>query len=252
MNKKFLIPAVVALSSAGTTAASDLTFVENYENVLGTSLEIKLGASSRVAADRAQLEALGEIARQSRILSSWDAKSEFSQWAQSHSVSRELSTLGLFDQWRVRTHALIRPRRPSFRLTSAARASGCPRRRAGPPRCTVRQPHWSPNVITTATHLRMRRSSSHRSRRAHHRAVAAAMRVPASTVVLNVGGTWCAARPAHYLPIQDAGGERHADPDRRPQRRWWRRAATTGAASTSPVSTTRTSSIRGPACRPAT
>src|SRR5690349_2852461 len=95
MNKKFVVPAVVALASAGTTtAATNLSFVSNYENILGTSLEIKLGATSRTAADRAQLEALREISRQSKILSSWDATSEFSKWAQSHDtpvrVSHEL------------------------------------------------------------------------------------------------------------------------------------------------------------------
>ena len=82
MNKRFVVPAIVALSSTGSTAAADLFFNSNYEHVLGTSLALKLGASDRVAADRAQLAVLSEIARHSRILSSWDSKSEFSQWAQ--------------------------------------------------------------------------------------------------------------------------------------------------------------------------
>src|SRR4249919_1742623 len=107
MNKRILVPAIVALSSAGSTAATDLFFNANYENVLGTSLALKVGASSRVAADRAQLAVLGEISRHSRILSSWDSDSEFSRWLRSQGqpvrVSPELfDVLGLFDQWRVR------------------------------------------------------------------------------------------------------------------------------------------------------
>jgi len=83
MNKKFLVPAIVAFSSAGSTAAGDQFFNSNYEHVLGTSLALKLGASNRVAADRAQLAVLSEISRHSRILSAWDPKSEFSRWMQS-------------------------------------------------------------------------------------------------------------------------------------------------------------------------
>jgi thiamine biosynthesis lipoprotein ApbE len=99
---------------ARAAAATDLTFISNYENVLGTSLELKLGASSRVAADRAHFEVLAEISRQSRLLSSWDSKSEFSQWVQSYGqpvkVSPELfDVLGLFDRWRVRTHGALDP-----------------------------------------------------------------------------------------------------------------------------------------------
>jgi thiamine biosynthesis lipoprotein ApbE len=94
MNKTFLVPAIVALSSTGSTAATDLFFNSNYEHILGTSLALKLGASSRVAADRAQLAVLSEIERHSRILSSWDSNSEFSRWVQSYEqpvrVSREL------------------------------------------------------------------------------------------------------------------------------------------------------------------
>jgi thiamine biosynthesis lipoprotein ApbE len=163
MNKKLIVPALVALSSAGTTtAATDLSFVSNYENVLGTSLEIRLGASSRTAADRAQLEALNEIWRQSRILSSWDPKSEFSQWTQSQGtpvrVSPELfDVLGLFDQWRVRTHGAIDP---SAQAIISAWTSAAARQRVptddelAVALRTVRQPHWSLNMTDrTATHL---------------------------------------------------------------------------------------------------
>ena len=57
MKLKFLVAGVLAFlafSTAGSSAFADRTFISNYENVLGTSLELKVGASSRVAADRAQ------------------------------------------------------------------------------------------------------------------------------------------------------------------------------------------------------
>src|SRR5580698_2156921 len=55
-------------------------YMSHYENVLGTSLEIKISAASpheSAAAERAILE---EISRISKILSAYDPGSEFSQW----------------------------------------------------------------------------------------------------------------------------------------------------------------------------
>jgi thiamine biosynthesis lipoprotein ApbE len=213
MNKKLFVPAIVALSSAGTTsAATDRFFVSNYENILGTSLEIKLGAASRLVADRAQLEALGEIARQTRILSSWDAQSEFSQWTRTHGtpvrVSRELfDVLNLFDQWRVRSHGALDP---SAQAVISAWTSAAARRRvptadelAAAVRAT-RQQHWSLNAADmTATHLSdtpLVLASLTKSYIIDH-AVAAAMRVPGvHSVVINVGGD-IVVRGARSEPI---------------------------------------------------
>jgi thiamine biosynthesis lipoprotein len=201
MNKKLLVPAVVALLSAGaTTAATDLSFVANYENILGTSLEIKLGASGRVAADRARVDALAEIARQSGILSSWDAKSEFSRWTQSHGtpvrVSPELfDVLGLFDRWRVRTNGALDPAAQT--ITSAWTAAAARGRVPSSDELasalrTVRQPHWSLNATDmTATHLSTAPLvlASFTKSYIIDKAVAAALRVPGvHSVVLNVGG----------------------------------------------------------------
>ena len=115
MRLKVLVYGVVAFlafSTAGSSAVADRTFVANYENVMGTSLELKVGAVSQAVAGRAEDAVLAEIARQSHILSTWDPTSEVSQWARSSGqpvhVSRELfEVLDLFDQWRVRTHGAL-------------------------------------------------------------------------------------------------------------------------------------------------
>jgi hypothetical protein len=52
----------------------------HYENVLGTSMEMKLIAASQPDADRAQAAALAEIKRLNSILSGYDPTSEFSRW----------------------------------------------------------------------------------------------------------------------------------------------------------------------------
>src|SRR6187551_3745559 len=115
MNKKLIVPALLASSGAALAAtAPDVFFNSAYDHVLGTSLGLKVGTANRVAADRAQLAALKEIDRLSRILSAWDQKSEFTRWARSagHAmrVSPELfDVLGLFDQWRARTNGAIDP-----------------------------------------------------------------------------------------------------------------------------------------------
>ena len=51
-----------------------------YENVLGTSLDLKIVAASEAAAEKAQQAALDEIDRRAKILSGDDPSSEFSQW----------------------------------------------------------------------------------------------------------------------------------------------------------------------------
>ena len=98
----------LALATAGSpaTGARERIYSFHYENVLGTSLELKVGASSLGQAQRAETAALKEIDRESKILSSWDADSEFSRWAATQGqpvrVSDDLSrVLGMYDRWRA-------------------------------------------------------------------------------------------------------------------------------------------------------
>ncbi len=84
----------------------------NYENVLGTSFELKVIASSEEAADRAEQNALDEIDRLNNILSTYSSTSEISRWLRTYQtkerISPELSeVLFLFDKWKDKTHGAL-------------------------------------------------------------------------------------------------------------------------------------------------
>src|SRR6187455_74474 len=84
------------------------TFSYHYDNILGTSLDVTLRASSEGAALIADEAIRAQIDRDAKILSSYDPSSEFSRWFQTVNVSTPVSPelftiLDLFDQWRDRT-----------------------------------------------------------------------------------------------------------------------------------------------------
>jgi thiamine biosynthesis lipoprotein ApbE len=84
----------------------------NHEQVLGTSLELKVIARSNGVAARAEAAALAEIDRQAAILSSYDATSEFSRWFSTRNVAVPVSpelfeVLSLFDAWRALTSGAL-------------------------------------------------------------------------------------------------------------------------------------------------
>jgi FAD:protein FMN transferase len=90
----------------------DQLYASHYENVLGTSFDIKVVATAEAQADEAEAAALAEIDREAKILSSWDANSEFSRWFRTQGepvrVSPELfEVLALFDKWRERTDGAL-------------------------------------------------------------------------------------------------------------------------------------------------
>jgi thiamine biosynthesis lipoprotein len=90
------------------------TYVSDYENVLGTSLQIKVSAANRDVADQAEAKALNEIDRLDQILSGYNAQSEFSRWMNGPKkatvISPELfQVLDLFDKWRKRTNGALDP-----------------------------------------------------------------------------------------------------------------------------------------------
>ena len=97
---------------SSTTSAPSRVYIFHYENVLGTSLEMKVAATSAAQSEKAEKAVLAEIDRESHILSSWDPDSEFSRWfrtmGQPVKVSPELfEVLNLFDQWRGLTHGAL-------------------------------------------------------------------------------------------------------------------------------------------------
>ena len=105
---------LLALCPGGSSTVStpDQIYTFNYENVLGTSLEMKVLAPSAAQSEKAGAAALAEIDREAKILSSWDSTSEFSRWFQTMNqpvhISPELfEVFGLFDHWRDQTHGAL-------------------------------------------------------------------------------------------------------------------------------------------------
>ena len=78
----------------------------SHENVLGSSLELKVVDLGPAAATAAETAALAEIDRLSKVLSAWDSTSEFSRWTRTHNQAVEVSpelfqVLSLYDRLRM-------------------------------------------------------------------------------------------------------------------------------------------------------
>jgi thiamine biosynthesis lipoprotein len=106
------LPALFLLAGihlfAGPAPKAGKQFVSHFENVLGTSMEIKVSAANEKVATIAEAAALNEISRLNAILSAWDPNSEFSRWTKTNhqaiKISKELfEVLSLFDNWRERS-----------------------------------------------------------------------------------------------------------------------------------------------------
>jgi thiamine biosynthesis lipoprotein len=172
----------------------------HYENVLGTSMEVTVLASSDRAGKAAAAAVLEKIDRDAKILSGYDPASEFSRWfrttGEAVPVSAELyDVLGMFDTWRDRTggaldasaeavsrvwkQAASLKRLPTDAEVAAAVA-------------LVRQPHWRLDPAThTATHLDATPvilNSFTKSYIIDRAARAALTAGPARAVVVNIGG----------------------------------------------------------------
>lgn len=112
--------ALAVCSSGGLPAGSRFRqfpkaeghYLFRYENVLGSTLEMRFYAPTEEDAFRAGAAARSEIDREAAILSAWDSASEFSLWAHTRGrpvkVSSELfEVLHLFDVWRIRTDGAL-------------------------------------------------------------------------------------------------------------------------------------------------
>ena len=106
---------LLAVGSGGRPTAARVAWrVSQFENVLGTSLELKFAVASDNEAARAEAAALAEIERLNHILSGYDRESEFNRWLSASGrptrVSPELfEVLRLFDEWRARTSGALDP-----------------------------------------------------------------------------------------------------------------------------------------------
>jgi thiamine biosynthesis lipoprotein len=200
----FLFVAVLLLTPCqdGSSAASthEQLYVFHYENVLGTSLEIKVAASSAAQSEKAESAVLAEIDRESHLLSSWDPDSEFSRWfrtmGQPVRVSPELfEVLNLFDKWRRLTQGALDASAETItrdwkraalekRIPTQAELDAAVDR--------VRKVHWQLDLANrTATHtsdVPLALNSFVKSYIAGHAAETALTASGAQGLVVNIGG----------------------------------------------------------------
>jgi thiamine biosynthesis lipoprotein len=184
--------------SPGEKGAS--LFISHFENVLGTSMELKILAGSEKGASVAEAAATKEIARLQKILSAYDAQSEFSGWLrttnESVRVSPELfEVLGLFDQWRITTGgALDASAEVITKLwkQSAAHERTPTDQELAEAVAEVKQAHWKLDPVAgTATHLSqapLMLNSFAKSYIIKHAADAAMASGKIRAIVVNIGG----------------------------------------------------------------
>ncbi len=189
---------IFAATAIAQTPAPTL-YTRHYENVLGTSLEMKLRAPSAAAEQRAEAAVLAEIDRENAILSAWQPTSEFSRWIKTRNtpvkVSPELlDVLALFDGWRQQTGGALDAsaetavrvwksaeadhRQPTAEELSAAVKS-------------MQQPHWKlDRAAGTATHLDDAPIALNSFAKSYitDRAASAGLAAGATGVSLNMGG----------------------------------------------------------------
>ncbi|MFN8000704.1 MAG: DUF2271 domain-containing protein [Acidobacteriota bacterium] len=192
---------LLAFSGSSDTSSARTTWrVAQFENVLGTSLELKFAVASDESAARAESAALAEIERLNHILSGYDRDSEFNRWlntpGQPVRVSPELfDVLNLFEQWRARTNGALDP--------AAQVVSKLWQRTATEQRtptadelqtaiATIRQPHYRLEAATqTATRLDQAPLILNSFAKSYivNRAADAAMRAAQlNGLVVNIGG----------------------------------------------------------------
>ncbi|WP_457126645.1 DUF2271 domain-containing protein [Mucilaginibacter sp. HD30] len=99
---------MLAVATKAATPPKNKLYIANFENVLGTSFEIKIKSQTDAGARKAEAAALAEIDRLNKILSGYDAGSEFSSWMRAPQKPVKVSTelyevLALFDTWHEKT-----------------------------------------------------------------------------------------------------------------------------------------------------
>lgn len=113
----------IALSLAAMAAAvpnQSGVLAAHFENILGTSLDVKILANSFELAEKAEAKVLSEFSRLQSILGSGSGH-EFGQWSRSQAeailVSSEIHTvLGLFDKWGEATKGALNAAADEIRI----------------------------------------------------------------------------------------------------------------------------------------
>jgi FAD:protein FMN transferase len=198
----------ILLLHTGSTRANRISkpkptnhlYISHFENVLGTSMELKISASSPEDATTAESAALQEITRMAEILSGYDPNSEFSRWlktsGQPVKVSPELfEVLNLFDKWRILSHgALDASAEVITKLwKQAASKKKLPtQQELADAVKEVQQPHWILNLTDqTAIHLDhapLMLNSFAKSYIIKRASDAAMLSAKLNAIVINIGG----------------------------------------------------------------
>lgn len=107
-----LLVAATRAPAVGTPTARGYSYA--FEDVLGTSLDLRFTATHEVDAARARDAALAEIERLRRILSTWDETSEVAVLVRdgvlAHPSADLLAVLRGYDRWRVASGGAYTPR----------------------------------------------------------------------------------------------------------------------------------------------
>ena len=195
-----LLSILLFLSSFPGLQDRERPFVYHYENVLGTSLELKVQAATPAAAEAAETAALAEIDREAKVLSGYDPTSEFSRWMKTRNQAVPVSAalyrvLSGFDRYRALTGGALDPAAEAatrvWKSAAAAQRLPSPAELDGAV-ASVRLPHWSlDGGARTATHLSdtpLVLNSFAKSYIVGRAADAALASSGATAVVVNIGG----------------------------------------------------------------
>ena len=175
-------------------------YVSHFENVLGTSMEIKIKAGSEKQAAVAEAAAIKEIERLSRILSGYDANSEFSKWMKTSNEAKHISpelfeVLNLFDQWKLRSGGALDASAQVINKLwkeAAAKQTLPTQKEMNNAVAQVQNKHWVLDVSTqTAKHLNnapLMLNSFAKSYIIKHAADAAMAVDEVNAAIVNIGG----------------------------------------------------------------
>ena len=216
---------VFSLAFTPRTSKGPQWYVAHYENVLGTSMELKVAAPSPEASQETEKTVLKEINRLSKILSGYDAQSEFSRWFRTNNLAVPISAelyeiLNLFDQWRLRTNGALDASAEA--LTQVWKRAAKEQRLPIPSELavaveTIKQPHWRLDPAThTAVHLDqvlLVLNSFAKSYIIQHAVIAARKAAGATSIVLNIGGDIVVdGKATEPIDISDPKADAENDP----------------------------------------
>lgn len=181
---------LLSLTPSASTANGLLT--AHFENVLGTSLDLKIIASSEAAANIAESKVLAEINRLNELLSSMSS-SEFKSWSETRGETIEISTelrevLQHFEEWNVKTDGALNPASEHIaKMWSSEIPSNSDLALAVK---EVNQPHWSldENGATRLTDTELKLHSFTKSYVMEKAANEAMKEEGVAGVVVNIGG----------------------------------------------------------------